>query len=663
MPTLTIYTDLSPNFSYAFATVMACKNSLEDHNCFLPSAPPWRMGRMPSHQPLWVATENREREKNEFPPFWHPWFRELLLAAKGGQDILLYGRESNPARWKMFLNILQAHSELASHEVCSIAVIGRPSCLLEQHWRLRWPGKVAPHRWFSLAREYARLADLVQLWRAEFGAEHSILFADTSEQPVATGLSPAHMAALGHMGLELSACPAQSGHVLSLASREARHFLYAAEVGNNAWPPLDTHRLAAYLRKLEEEAGWDCRPVSAPQYRATLENEAENFLPRLEKTMQLEPEALGTPPELAAQTPWKAYSGLSDESIDAFADGLPHEIARTLLQRYTRDCHLLGRGQKRICQRLSKKALPGRISSPAPHPLVSVLTLARNQEAYIARCIESILAQKTDFPVEHIILDHCSTDKTPDIIRQYAQKHSSIRPVLLSQWLPGQNIRGLFSRCRSRYAALCDGDDYFTDPLKLQKQVNFLETHPECALCFHPVDVIYEDSSPTRVYPPPEILPAGDRTFYTIRDLLCAPIIQTNSVVYRWRFTDGLPEWFDPTLIPGDWYWHLLHAEMGFIGYLHDHMSVYYRHSTSLYASAESSHTGHRRIHGLDELRTYCVCNQHFQGKYYDDFYRLAVGVLADFTNIYMETGDDSLLAKAAELAPRFTHDFLNQVR
>lgn len=666
MPTIILYTDLSPNFAYAFATVMACGKDFAARNCFLPPPPPWGMGKMPSHQPLWMSTENRERKKNEFPPFWQRWFREVLRAARDGRDILLYGRESNPTRWKMFLDILRAQPELASHEIRGIAVMGRPACLLEQQARLLWPGKaVSPARWLALAREYARLADLAQLWRAELGAGHSILFADTSEQPVATGLSAGHRGALELMGLESFAPPAQSGHILSLASREARHFLFAAEVGSNAWPPLDTTRLAAHLRKMEREAGWDSRPISAPQYRAALEHCADNSLPQLENALQLEAGALAAPAELAAQNPWQAYSGFSDEAIGAFVDGLPHATARTLLQRYNQDCRLLGPGQKRIWQRLSESALQVGADCPpsSEQPLVSVLTLAWNQEAYIARCIESVLAQKTDFRVEHIVLDHCSSDKTPDIIRQYAQKYPSIRPVLLSQWLPGQNVRGLFSRCHSRYAALCDGDDYFTDPLKLQKQVNFLEAHPECGLCFHPVEVVYEDGSPSRVYPPEELLPGGIRKFYTIKDLLFANLIQTNSVVYRWRFTEGLPDWFDATLVPGDWYWHLLHAETGLIGYLREHMAVYRRHATSLYATAEGDHVTHRGVHGLNELRAYGVWNRHFHGRYYTDLQRLAMGVFVDFLQIYLRTGDDTLFEQGCSLCPDFARNFLAQLQ
>ena len=666
MPKFTLYTDLSVNFPHAFAAIEACKKDVAARNCFLPLAPPWRMGGMPSHQPLWAVTENGEREENRFPSFWQPWFNRVLQAAKRGEDILLYGRESSPARWKMFLDILRAHTEFDSHTICGIAVIGRPVCLLEQPARLIWPGQRSSARWFAFAREYAQLVHLTQLWNAEFGAEHALLFADTSEQPEAKGLSPGHVAALEQMGLNLPALPVQIPHILALASRAARHFLIASEVGNNSWPLLDRARLTACLKKLEQEAVWDRRPISAPKYRAALERHAGHSLRQLEDALRLEPGALACPAELDFEKPWQAYAYLSDEAIHAFVEGLPKEMAQALHQRYLQDYQLLGPGQKRICQYLSRVSLTGGKARRTPSPeqtLVSVLTLARNQEAYIGKCIEGVLAQKTDFPVRHIILDHCSTDGTPDIIREYAEKYPSIQPILLSQWVNGQHVKRLFSRCRSKYVALCDGDDYFTDPLKLQKQVDFLEAHPECALCFHPVDVTYADGAPTHVSPPHDLPSGATHIVYTMKDLLYANLIQTCSVMYRWRFTDGLPDWFDPTLVPGDWYWHLLHAETGLIGYLRDRMSVYFRHAASLYASAEKGPLEHRRIHGLDELRVYCALNSHFQGRYYSDFRWLATGVLADFVRIYMETGNDSLLTKAAKISPEFTNDFLKQIQ
>lgn len=294
-------------------------------------------------------------------------------------------------------------------------------------------------------------------------------------------------------------------------------------------------------------------------------------------------------------------------------------------------------------------------------PFVSVLTLSRNHEHMIEQNIKSILSQKTNFPIQHIIVLDGSEDDTLSIIKKYTNKYRHIIPILFTRKTEfGDNVRALFEECRSPYAALCDGDDYFTDPHKLQTQVDFMERHKECSLCFHPVKVIYEDGSPSKIYPPDTLLPGGKRLWYSLKDILTVNFIQTNSVMYRWRFQEGLPEWFDPTLIPGDWYWHLLHAETGKIAYLRKPMSAYRRHAASLYARAEKDHVAHRHEHGLNELKTYSVCNAHFRNRYYNDFSRLARGVFADFVQDYLKTKDDELLQKGIAAAPDFARDFLS---
>lgn len=297
-------------------------------------------------------------------------------------------------------------------------------------------------------------------------------------------------------------------------------------------------------------------------------------------------------------------------------------------------------------------------------PVLCVLTLTKNHEKYIGECIESVLAQKTSFPVRHIILDDASTDNTSAVIEKYARLHSSIWPIFLPPGRNrGENISALFKACKSEYAALCDGDDYFTDPLKLQKQVDFLESRPECAVCFHPVDVVYEDGSPSKVYPPENMLPGGVKRFYTLKDLFSGNMMQTNSVVYRWRFRDGLPAWFNTQVVPSDWYWHLLHAENGLIGYLPDHMSVYRRHGAALFATAEKGHVTHRNIFGMSELYLYNVLDEHFRGRFRQDLQRLANGVFADFLQIYMQTDNPALLNEAVEKYPGFGSDFLRELK
>jgi glycosyltransferase involved in cell wall biosynthesis len=98
--------------------------------------------------------------------------------------------------------------------------------------------------------------------------------------------------------------------------------------------------------------------------------------------------------------------------------------------------------------------------------------------------------QKTDFPFEIIIHDDASTDATADIIREYERKYPDIiRPIYQTenQYSKGQNaVLFTFKAAKGNYIALCEGDDYWIDPLKLQKQITEMEKHPECYMSFHP---------------------------------------------------------------------------------------------------------------------------------------------------------------------------------
>ncbi|WP_263261178.1 glycosyltransferase [Pseudomonas sp. RIT-PI-S] len=132
----------------------------------------------------------------------------------------------------------------------------------------------------------------------------------------------------------------------------------------------------------------------------------------------------------------------------------------------------------------------------AREPLVSVVCPAYNQQAFIAQTIDSFLAQQTDFPFEILINDDASTDGTREIIRAYAERYPSlIRPVLheQNQYRQGKLFfPALFNMAKGRYLAYCDGDDYWTDPLKLQKQVSFLEGHPDYVITYHDAVMVDE---------------------------------------------------------------------------------------------------------------------------------------------------------------------------
>ena len=128
------------------------------------------------------------------------------------------------------------------------------------------------------------------------------------------------------------------------------------------------------------------------------------------------------------------------------------------------------------------------------NPLVSISCITYNHASFIKKALDGFLSQKTTFPFEILIHDDCSTDGTSDIIREYANRYPDVifpmfeeenqysqgRPIGTAVWnLP---------RARGKYIALCEGDDYWTDPLKLQKQVDFLESHPDYGMCYTQVD-------------------------------------------------------------------------------------------------------------------------------------------------------------------------------
>lgn len=122
--------------------------------------------------------------------------------------------------------------------------------------------------------------------------------------------------------------------------------------------------------------------------------------------------------------------------------------------------------------------------------MVSIETTAFNHAPYIAQTLDGFLMQKTDFPFEVVIHDDASTDGTADIIRQYAEKYPDIiRPIFQTenQYSKGVDIYTAFldPACRGKYLAICEGDDYWCDEHKLQKQVDFMEAHPDYSACVH----------------------------------------------------------------------------------------------------------------------------------------------------------------------------------
>jgi len=221
--------------------------------------------------------------------------------------------------------------------------------------------------------------------------------------------------------------------------------------------------------------------------------------------------------------------------------------------------------------------------------MVSVCCLTYNHFEYIERALKSILAQKTNFRFELIVHDDASTDGTTEIVGKYAEAyHGIIKPVLQHQNLlsTGTGIYNIytdivFPKAKGKYIAICEGDDFWTDNNKLQQQVDFLECHPDCSLCFHKVGILKNGETNNDIYEAyhKNIL-CGRRDFEFI-DLLKDNIIPNCSVVYR-NIIDKFPKIFSNLIFP-DWPLHLLYAEKGKLGYINKFMAVHHEHEKGMW--------------------------------------------------------------------------------
>lgn len=212
-------------------------------------------------------------------------------------------------------------------------------------------------------------------------------------------------------------------------------------------------------------------------------------------------------------------------------------------------------------------------------PKVSVAMITYNHEKFIAQAIESVLMQKTPFSIELIIGEDCSTDGTRKIVQRYAASYPTIiRPLLPPANLgPGRNVAAVMETCRGNYFALLEGDDYWTDPNKLTLQVEFMESHPECAICHHRVEAI-EDRTGSRSYEYPPVEWRKERIESDA--LLQTNFIQTCSALYRKEMFPKNTDSFSHLKVL-DWALAILASRQGGIGYIDRLMAVYRLHEGS----------------------------------------------------------------------------------
>lgn len=166
-------------------------------------------------------------------------------------------------------------------------------------------------------------------------------------------------------------------------------------------------------------------------------------------------------------------------------------------------------------------------------PLVSVCCLVYNHEPYLRDCFEGFVKQQTTFPFEILVHDDASTDHSADIIREYTAKYPHLfKPIYQTENQYSKGIRVTnqyqYPRAQGKYIAICEGDDYWTDPNKLQMQVDFLEAHPDYSMCFHGANLKIEGS----LYTHAKCEHVQDKD-YTAEDLLKQWIVPTASIVMK----------------------------------------------------------------------------------------------------------------------------------
>jgi glycosyltransferase involved in cell wall biosynthesis len=218
-------------------------------------------------------------------------------------------------------------------------------------------------------------------------------------------------------------------------------------------------------------------------------------------------------------------------------------------------------------------------------PRVSVLVTAYEHERYIARALEGVLEQR-DVPFELVVGDDFSSDGTRTVIERYARAH----PDLIRTHFPDRNLgKGgsaifaeLLAGARGQYVAGLDGDDFWTAPDKLRRQVAHMDANPECAMCFHDVLCHHEDGS----CPDARFTGPGPERRVGVPELLegcqigsCAPLFRRDAI-------HPLPDWY-ADLPWGDAPLYILAAGRGTIDYLPEVMGVYRIHRLGMYRGLE----------------------------------------------------------------------------
>lgn len=233
-------------------------------------------------------------------------------------------------------------------------------------------------------------------------------------------------------------------------------------------------------------------------------------------------------------------------------------------------------------------------------PYVSVCMITYNHEQYIEQAINGVLMQQCSFDVELIISNDCSPDHTDQIIKKIVNTHPCAHWIKYTKHLVNKGITANFiwtlKQARGKYIAICEGDDYWIDSLKLQKQVAFMEQNQDCALCFHASKSINNNNPNEYIVSKPKDIPMNNK--FEIKHVILkgGTFMATNSMFFLKEHINYIPEWLSKVPV-GDLPLMLLLGSKGKIGFIDEVMSVYRIMSSSTSWSAKMRNPKNKKKH------------------------------------------------------------------
>lgn len=259
-------------------------------------------------------------------------------------------------------------------------------------------------------------------------------------------------------------------------------------------------------------------------------------------------------------------------------------------------------------------------------PLVTIFCPSYNHENYIEQALNSFLQQVTNFEIEILVVDDKSMDLTVSIIEKYVDLYPKKIQAIYQQENQYSKGKGLFREfclphAKGKYIAICDGDDYWIDPLKLQKQIDFLEQNPEFVGCSHNTKVLYEDPTCKETL----IVQNPIKDIFTIEDFSKGEIyFHTSSMVYRNdKSTKHAYEFIKKHR--GDWFISLAFTQYGPIKYLDEVMSVYRVHSEGMWSLLSKDEQIAKNLKAIIDF------NRIFSYKYEENFLNLFIRISKQF--------------------------------